>query len=139
MARFQRMATINSPFARPLDHPLQSVIIVFLLWKALLLAIAILAPGPGYDTSTTLIQPYAAAEGHQLKSYLTLGNIANKLTRWDAIYFTKVAHRGYLFEQEWAFNGAGWTRLIRYCADCTSRLSYATPFGLANVLQCSRV
>jgi phosphatidylinositol glycan class V len=42
---------------------------------------------------------------------ITLQYIIGKLTRWDAIYFFKAAHRGYLFEQEWAF-GWGFTRVI---------------------------
>ena len=31
--------------------------------------------------------------------------------RWDAIYFIQIAHRGVLFEQEWAF-GWGFAKLL---------------------------
>lgn len=77
--------TLRSTLSMSTTHPLITITIVFVLWKALLLLIAWSAPGDGYDTSTTLL------------SY------SNKLVRWDAIYFVQMAQRGHIFEQEWAF------------------------------------
>lgn len=72
---------------------------LFCAWKSLLLLVAVLSPGPGYDTSTqVLLQQYEALSG----SWLEL--LVSKLTRWDAIYFTNSAARQHLFEQEWAFS-----------------------------------
>ncbi|KAF9870886.1 mannosyltransferase [Colletotrichum karsti] len=81
--------------ARHASHPRQTLITAFLAWKGLLLAIALgSAIAPSYDTSTTLML-------RRNESDLSL---VTRLTRWDAIYFTQSARRGYLFEQEWAFN-----------------------------------
>ena len=71
----------------------------FTIWKSLLFAIALASPGSGYDTSTTLLHP-------------SLDALSRPFVRWDAIYFTQIAQRGYLFEQDWAFSW-GFTRLIR--------------------------
>jgi len=98
---------------RPFDHPLRALVKSFIAWKILLLLIAACSPGPGYDTSTSLAlsgsRPHAEAELPPL-----LHGLVSKLMRWDAIYFVKVANRGYLFEQEWAF-GWGFTRVIALC------------------------
>ena len=93
---------------RSLDHPIRNLLILFAGWKAFLLLVAVLSPGPGYDTSSSLIGT-SHSELKELPS--PLRHIVNKLTRWDALYFVKVANRGYLFEQEWAF-GWGFTRVI---------------------------
>lgn len=67
-----------------------------------------MSPGPGYDTSTTLLNH---------KSYLAfqtdhiLSEGLSKFVRWDAVYFTQISLRGYVFEQEWAF-GWGFTKLL---------------------------
>lgn len=58
---------------------------IFVVWKRLLLLVALSTPGKGYDTSTTLLPSLS------------------KLVRWDAIYYVQIARRGHLFEQEWAF------------------------------------
>jgi GPI mannosyltransferase 2 len=99
-------------WTRPLDCPIRSLVVLFAAWKLLLLLIAVLSPGSGYDTSASLFSP-SAAEGRQLPPPIQY--ILGKLTRWDAIYFVKVANRGYVFEQEWAF-GWGFTSLISLCA-----------------------
>ncbi|KAH0436366.1 mannosyltransferase [Colletotrichum camelliae] len=81
--------------ARHASHPHQTLIAAFLAWKGLLLAIAAgSAVAPSYDTSTTLML-------NRSESDLSL---VTRLTRWDAIYFTQSAKRGYVYEQEWAFN-----------------------------------
>jgi phosphatidylinositol glycan class V len=95
----------QDPFRR---HPIQSLILTFAVWKALLLLIALCSPGPGYDTSTTL------ALGGETPLPGPLTHVIGKLTRWDAIYYVKAATRGYRYEQEWAF-GWGFTRLIALC------------------------
>ena len=69
----------------------------YLFWKSLLFSLALLSPGSGYDTSATLLGPDKPG---------VIGNFV----RWDAIYYTKIAQRGYLFEQEWAF---GWGRVLQ--------------------------
>ncbi|KFY88662.1 hypothetical protein V500_06203 [Pseudogymnoascus sp. VKM F-4518 (FW-2643)] len=69
-----------------------------------------LLPGPGYDTSASLLQ-LPADDGSSVTALFEL--LAEKLTSWDAIYFTTVARRGYLYEQEWAF-AWGWTHLISF-------------------------
>ncbi|KAJ0337920.1 hypothetical protein COL922a_006233 [Colletotrichum nupharicola] len=82
-------------FVRHDSHPRQTLIAAFLAWKGLLLAIAAgSAVAPSYDTSTTLML-------NRSESGLSL---VTRLTRWDAIYFTQSAKRGYVYEQEWAFN-----------------------------------
>ncbi|TAQ88039.1 hypothetical protein B7494_g3652 [Chlorociboria aeruginascens] len=88
-----------------LAHPLRSIALCFVAWKSLLLVIAACSPGRGYDTSTSLILPSPNDEG-------TLGildGVLGRLTRWDAIYFVKIASRYYVFEQEWAF---GWGLIL---------------------------
>ncbi|GME47481.1 glycosyltransferase family 76 protein [Neofusicoccum parvum] len=96
---------------RPLDRPFTALVIVFVAWKTLLLLIAFASPGPGYDTSTTLLLGQDAAASALVTATVpwtaTLGErLASKLVRWDAIYFTVTAERGYEYEQEWAFS---WT------------------------------
>ncbi|KAL0942065.1 gpi mannosyltransferase 2 [Colletotrichum truncatum] len=77
------------------SHPRQTLVAAFLAWKGLLLAIALgSAVAPSYDTSTTLM----------LRRNESDVSLVTRLTRWDAIYFTQSARRGYVFEQEWAFN-----------------------------------
>jgi len=70
-----------------------SISIAFVVWKGIILFVAWLAPGQGYDTSTSLLAG------------------ANRLVRWDAIYFVQKARRGDIFEQEWAF-GKGLSTLL---------------------------
>ena len=99
---------------------LRSLTIYFVLWKVFLLLVIILTPGPGYDTSTTLL---GAAQGLEFQGdkeqdasvsavvgSTVLPSFARKLVRWDSIYFVNIAERGYLFEQEWAF---GYPNLLR--------------------------
>ena len=84
-----------------LDNPVGSLTLAFLLWKALLFVVITFCPGPGYDTSTTLI----AREGSGLVSSQTESLPQSlKFVRWDSIYFLHIAEKGYVFEQEWAFS-----------------------------------
>jgi hypothetical protein len=106
--------------SRPLDHPYQSLILVFALWKGLLFLVALSSPGIGYDTSTNLLLHEFSAI-HDLPDkprhswFFRLP--CDKLARWDAVYFAKIAERGYLFEQEWAFSGA-FAGLVGVLAQC---------------------
>ena len=80
-------------------HPLFGLILVSILWKAAVVAIAFTSPGPGYDTSTTLLDfnpPCARAKSHDVP-------LISKFVRWDAVYFIQMAQQGHVFEQEWAF------------------------------------
>lgn len=84
-----------------LDNPVGSLTLAFLLWKALLFIVIVACPGPGYDTSTTLIP----REGASLVSSQTESLPHSlKFARWDSIYFLHIAEKGYVFEQEWAFS-----------------------------------
>ncbi|KAF9635536.1 GPI mannosyltransferase 2-like protein [Lasiodiplodia theobromae] len=98
-------------YSRPLDRPFSALVIVFAAWKALLLLTAFASPGPGYDTSTTLLLGQDAAASALVTTSVpwsaTPGErLVSKLVRWDAIYFTAAAERGYQHEQEWAFSWA---------------------------------
>jgi phosphatidylinositol glycan class V len=108
----------QSSHAAALRHPIRTLIVCWAAWKALLLLVALSTPGRGYDSSTSLVLAHAHAHAHAHRPLpqpgplpAALHAIASKLTRWDAIYFTQAAARGYRFEQEWAF-GWGFTRLI---------------------------
>jgi phosphatidylinositol glycan class V len=78
----------------------------FFLWKALLLTLAALCPGPGYDTSALIfIDP--SLKRHKTFSNSSWGDrLILNLFRWDALYFIKAAVRGKVHEQEWAFSWA---------------------------------
>lgn len=99
------------PWPSPRDHPFFLITIYFLFWKALLVGIGLTSPGPGYDTSATLL-PLTPEDPHQdSQADGALSEWLVKFVRWDAIYFTQISRRGYLFEQEWAF-GWGFTKLV---------------------------
>ena len=114
------------------EHPYRSLAIVFGVWKSLLLLIAAVArlAGPAYDTSGDLLEAAASvASAGGNTSYLTatshaipVGGIVSRLTSWDAIYFVQSAHRGYVYEQEWAF-GAGLPLTVSAIRDGESWIS----------------
>ncbi|MCJ1249203.1 hypothetical protein MMC30_006426 [Trapelia coarctata] len=104
---------ITSLWTHPLQRPKTSLTITFLAWKLLLFFVAVSSPGPGYDTSTFLVQPSP--------SY-----VPGKFVRWDAIYFTQIARRGYVFEQEWAF-GWGFTRILAVLGKGLTYFAIADP------------
>ena len=81
------------------QNPKTSLVLSWITWKVILLFLALASPGAGYDTSADIL--FAA---HDERSGPILYRLKN-LIRWDAIYFSQIAQRGYLFEQEWAF---GW-------------------------------
>ncbi|KAL9029233.1 MAG: hypothetical protein Q9196_002503 [Gyalolechia fulgens] len=95
-----------------LERPRASLIVLFITWKFVLLSVACTSPYPGYDTSTRLLLPNETSDTkgqHIFGSLFTA--LVGKLTRWDAIYFAQISHRGALFEQEWAF-GWGFANLL---------------------------
>ncbi|KAL1297206.1 hypothetical protein AAFC00_004776 [Neodothiora populina] len=105
------------------DNNVSSVrllLLAFVIWKALLLCIACASPGPGYDTSTQLLLASGTSQT-EASSIKLLGHIASRLVRWDALYFVRVAQRGHVFEQEWAW-GFGWTKSIHLGAKVLSSL-----------------
>ena len=104
------MATLLDP---NLDRPLPALLAAFAGWKTLLLAVALATPGPGYDSSTGILLGGARDE-----AAAPLARLAERLVRWDAVYFADIARRGRVWEQEWAF-GWGWTRLLQLVAQCT--------------------
>jgi phosphatidylinositol glycan class V len=128
--------SVWNPYSRPLEHPVKTLALLFVLWKALLLGVAVASPGPGYDTSTQiLLRASTARAGGQTSFIYSLGErLALKLMRWDAIYFVKSAERGYLNEQDWAFSWAC-TRFIRLLArGITLSITYAKT--CANAYSC---
>ncbi|OCL02726.1 glycosyltransferase family 76 protein [Glonium stellatum] len=107
------------PFSQPSNDPIKSLVIIFVLWKFVLVLLAIASPVPGYDTSTLILirghdlnlsRRTFYSEFHTIRERLSLS-----LVRWDAIYFVKTAERGYVNEQEWAFSWV-FTRLIAFFA-----------------------
>ncbi len=111
--------SILNPFFHPLDRPKVALVLCLLVWKLLLLCIAIVSPGAGYDTSTTLLQSDDKLANLTSTSGLVFPLKWESLVRWDAIYFTQIAQNGYIWEQEWAF-GWGFTRLIALISKGTS-------------------
>ena len=97
----------------PRDRPFFALTIIFIFWKALLIGIALMSPGPGYDTSASLLNHNIEDPYLDLQADGALSKGLSKFVRWDAIYFTQISLRGYLYEQEWAF-GWGFTRLLRF-------------------------
>jgi phosphatidylinositol glycan class V len=90
----------------PIRRPVLLLFLLFALWKAILFVIILCSPGPGYDTSTTLLEltnPLPNDQPALRSSSPTLTPSLLKLVRWDAIYFSQLSHRGHVFEQEWAF------------------------------------
>jgi hypothetical protein len=116
----------QSDYPYYLRHPTRTLTVLFLAWKAILFPIIANSPGLGYDTSANLLAVSAPsfafhADGSATWSSSLLSIIPSSssssgiwnFVSWDAIYFVRVAERGYLYEQEWAW-GYGWTGLLRY-------------------------
>ena len=98
-------------YEKALVSPIQSLLVVFGLWKAVILIAAICSPGTGYDTSSHLYQEGASGSDDLLLKAAT--HVGARLSSWDAIYFTEIAQNGYYHEQFY-MAGYGWTSLISY-------------------------
>lgn len=114
------------------NHPRPSLIVLYMGWKLLLLSVALASPGLGYDTSTTLLHLEPGFSGMDYNSGLGyLSPNLDSLIRWDAVYFTQIGRRGYLWEQEWAF-GWGFTKSLaaigRGIVCCASSPDIVTEF-----------
>ncbi len=110
----------------------------FIVWKLLLLLVALASPGPGYDTSTSLaLEPIYtdSTEGFRLTEYASASqwSLILELTRWDALYFTKVAQSGYTFEQEW-MAGFGFTRLLGFLSNFETSLQQMELISLVGIV-----
>ncbi|GAB7340398.1 hypothetical protein MBLNU457_6837t1 [Dothideomycetes sp. NU457] len=81
------------------------VIALFLIWKLLLLVLAALSPGPGYDTSSSLLLPVVDVEKYPSIPSQASARVLNRLVRWDALHFIGVAQHGDRYEQDRAW---GW-------------------------------
>ncbi|KAI5859070.1 GPI mannosyltransferase 2 [Tricharina praecox] len=94
-------------------RPYSTLLVVFACWKLILGLIAFTTPSPAYDTSTSLLLLQSNHDNASTFGVRFLKTICGSLTRWDAIFFAKIAEpgRGYWNEQEWAF-GWGYTRVI---------------------------
>lgn len=86
-------------------NEVSQLIVLFWLWKSLLLSVVFLAPGPGYDTSSTLLLDIDDSNTSWSRF------LALKFLRWDAVYYTEQTRLGYATEQEWAF-GPGYPASI---------------------------
>ena len=108
-------------------RPLLSLTRIFLVWKLLLLCIVLLSPGAGYDTSTSLLLSSTSIAASEPLSWPTrlAKRLVSKLVRWDSIYMTQIAARGYRYEQEWAF-GYGYTRVLGYIYRSLGRVPFVT-------------
>ncbi|KAF8453493.1 GPI mannosyltransferase 2, partial [Terfezia claveryi] len=101
----------------------------FLLTRLVYFTIALLTPSPAYDSSTNLILPPQPPPQDDVSGicWSLLSKLSERLTRWDAIYFVKIAERGYLREQEWAF-GWGWTRIMGALGRGIRKLDIPNPY-----------
>ena len=90
----------------PIQKPLFLLALVFVSWKTILFVAILSSPGPGYDTSTSLLEVLHSVPTNQSLLRPTAAILQTpilKFVRWDAIYFTHIALEGHVFEQEWAF------------------------------------
>ena len=116
-----RVMSAWKPFSRPSNDPTKSLVLIFVLWKFVLVLLAVASPVPGYDTSSLILirghHLHASHRNSHSEFCTTRERFAINLVRWDAIYFVKTAERGYVNEQEWAFSWV-FTRLIAFVASC---------------------
>jgi hypothetical protein len=90
---------------------LRQLVLIFFLWKTLLLGLAAFCPGPGYDTSALMLIDPSIDRHTNFSSLSRADRLTLNLFRWDALYTVKAAERGKIHEQEWAFSWA-YSRLL---------------------------
>ena len=88
------------------QNPIKRIALAFFAWKFVLLGVAVLSPGPGYDTSSLIALNPSELRHIEVVSRSLIDRLSLNLFRWDALYFAKSAQRGYVYEQEWAFSWA---------------------------------
>ena len=113
-----------------LEHPRTALTLYFITWKTILLLVALTSPGRGYDTSTDLT---IDVHWSDRESWYQGSRIIEKLTRWDAIYFTQVATSGYTYEQQW-MAGWGFTKLLGFPSFLNPSISSAASVALFGIL-----
>ncbi|KAK4666011.1 ER membrane glycoprotein subunit of the GPI transamidase complex-like protein [Podospora pseudopauciseta] len=127
--------TTTTPSTRIISsaQPYRTLVTAFLIWKAVLFAIALGSTlvGDAYDTSADLLVHggvEAATTGQQrAQQPLGLsGGLVSRFASWDAIYFLSSAKRGYIYEQEWAF-GAGLPIVVRGILQGARHVGIAPP------------
>lgn len=103
--RISQPASLNKGKAgrQRAETSVDRLIWIFVAWKLVLLVVACLSPGPGYDTSTQILLD-RHHNGSPMWFARAVEYVVLRLTRWDAIYFTTNAERGYVYEQQWAFS-----------------------------------
>ena len=82
------------------------LVLIFCLWKALLLTLAAFCPGPGYDTSALMLLDPSIKRHETFSKLSRHDRLTLNLFRWDSVYFVQAAERGKVHEQEWAFSWA---------------------------------
>lgn len=95
----------------PLQQPIRSLILIFCAWKALLLFVVYITPGPGYDTGPLVLFRKDGVEPATSTLLYLVNRLCIRVMRWDSLYFLDSIRHGYVWEQNWAFSWA-FTRLI---------------------------
>ncbi|RJE25290.1 hypothetical protein PHISCL_02379 [Aspergillus sclerotialis] len=110
-----RSASLNPVGLLSFRQPVRSLTIAFWIWKAIVFLAAVACPGPGYDTSTTLLPDPTTGTLDVTPGIKRADSLSVPLrfVRWDSIYYVDIAENGYVFEQEWAF-GYGYTKVLRF-------------------------
>jgi hypothetical protein len=83
---------------------LRQLVLIFFLWKTVLLGLAAFCPGPGYDTSALILIDPSINRHTNFSGLSRVDRFTLNLFRWDALYTVKAAERGKIHEQEWAFS-----------------------------------
>ncbi|KAH2388181.1 hypothetical protein KXW97_007157 [Aspergillus fumigatus] len=99
-----------------LNRPYQSLLAVFVFWKALLLLLAVFSPGPGYDTSTTLrLDRHATNAAFGYGFIKPINFFANALQKTGAVDY---AFREHVAGIIIAHAAHGLSVLVLYCLGC---------------------
>lgn len=116
----------NENWDKLIRSPKRYLTLYWAAWKFILFVLALASPGIGYDTSTDVLLAARSTHESPYRIFDQFKYGLQKFVRWDAIYFSQIAQRGHLFEQEWAF-GWGFTRLLHWGARGRSRSSTLVP------------